>query len=145
MNNINLTLDTDDFLMVCDKLKETKDCRLKGNRLFSYMVGGRFNDRIFTYVSYDKDKMNGCVILTLGRDIIGDLTLFIIYMFIDKHYPKLSSEYVKFIEEQAIELKADKISFTTHRNPKAIERKYHQFGYKHRCSVIEKIIKKEVI
>ena len=145
IQNINLTLDTDDFLKVCGKLKETKDCRLKENRLYGYMVGGIFDDKISTYVSYDKDKMNGCVILTLQRDLIGDLTLFIVYMFIDRHYPKLTLEYMKFIEEKAIELKADKISFTTHRNPKAIEKKYGQFGYKHRCSVIEKIIKKEVV
>lgn len=143
--NINLTLDTNDFLKVCDKLKETKDCKLKENRLYSYMIAGIYNKQIFTFVSYDKDKMNGCVILTLSRDIIGDLTLFIVYMFIDRHYPKLSIEYMKFIEERAKELKADKISFTTHRNPKAVERKYSKYGYQHRCSVIEKIIKKEVI
>ena len=145
MDKINFTLDNDDFLNICDKLKETRDCRLKESRLYSYMVAGKFNDKIFTYVSYDRDKMNGCVILALERDIIGDLTLFIIYMFIDRQYPKLSVEYVNFIEKRAKELKADKISFTTHRNSKAIERKFGKYGYKHRCSVIEKIIEKEVI
>ncbi len=145
MDKINLTLNDDDFLKVCDKLKETKDCRLKENRLFSYMIKGKFDNRISTYVSYDKDKMNGCIILTLERDIIGDLTLFIVYMFVDKHYPKLSIKYVRFIELKAKEFKADKISFTTHRNSKVVERKYGKYGYKHRCSVIEKIIEKEVI
>jgi len=145
MNKIHLTLNTVDFLKVCDKLKETKDCKLKESRLYGYMVAGQFNDRIFTYVSYDKDKMNGCAILTIQNDIIGDLTLFVIYMFIDRHYPKLSVEYVNFIEQKAKELKAEKISFTTHRKPKAVERKYGKFGYKHRCSVIEKIMIKEVI
>lgn len=142
MNNINLTLDTDDFLIVCDKLKETKDCRLKENRLFSYMVGGKFNDRIFTYVSYNKAKMNGCVILTLGRDLVDNLTLYIVYMFIDKNYPELSMEYMKFIEQKAKEFKVGKISFTTHRKPEAVVRKYGKYGYKHRCSVIEKIIER---
>ena len=145
MNNINLTLDTDDFLKVCDKLKETKDCRLKENRLFNYMIAGKFNERISTYVSYDKDKMNGCAILTLERDLVDNLTLYIVYMFIDKNYSELSIEYMKFIEQKAKEFEADKISFTTHRNPKVIERKYGKFGYKHRCSVIEKIIIKDVI
>ena len=145
MHKINLTLDTDDFFKVCDKLKETKDCKLKEDKLYSYMVAGQFDDRISTYVSYDKGKMNGCVILTLQRDIIGDLTLFVIYMFIDKHCPKLSVEYVNFIEQKAKEFKAEKISFTTHRNPKVVERKYGKFGYKHRCSVIEKIMIKDVI
>lgn len=143
MNKIHLTLDSNDFLKVCDKLKETKDCRLKENRLYSYMVGGLYNKRTFTFVSYDKDKMNGCVILTLERDIVGDLTLFIIYMFIDKHYPKLSIEYVRFIEDKAREFKVDKISFTTHRNSKAVERKYSKYGYKYRCSVFENIIKRK--
>lgn len=145
MDKIKLTSNTDEFFKVCDKLKKTKNCRLKENRLFSYMMAGRFNNKIFTYVSYDKEEMNGCVILTLEKDIIGDLTLFIIYMFIDKNYPKLSIEYIKFIEEKARELNADKISFTTHRNPKVVERKYGKYGYKHRCSVIEKILIKEVI
>ena len=145
MDRINLSLDTDDFLKVCDKLKETKDCRLKENRLFGYMIAGKFNENVFTYVSYDKDKMNGCVILTLTRDMVGDLTLYIIYMFIDRHYPTLSMDYMKFIEQKAKELKADKISFTTHRKPEAVVRKYGKYGYKHRCSVIEKIIKKEVV
>lgn len=145
MNKINLTLETNDLLKVCDKLKETKDCRLKQPLLFRYMKGGQFDNRISTYVSYDKDKMNGCVILTLQRDIIGDLTLYIVYMFIDSYYPKLSLEYMKFIEQKARELKADKISFTTHRKPKTVVRKYGKYGYEHRCSVIEKIIEKEVI
>ena len=145
MEKINLTLDNDDFLKVCDKLKETKDCRLKENRLYAYMIGGRFNNRTFTYVSYDDNKMSGCVILTLQRDIIGDLTLFVVYMFIGKKYPNLIIDYIEFIEQKAKELKADKISFTTHRNPKAIERKYSKFGYKHRCSVIEKKLIKEVV
>ena len=142
---IKPTTNTDDFLKICDKVKGTKDCRLKENRLFSYMISGKFNGKIFTYVSYNKDKMNGCVILTLGRDLVGDNTLYIVYMFIDRHYPELSMKYMKFIEDKAKEFKADKISFTTHRNPKAVERKYGRYGYKHRRSVIEKIITKEVI
>ena len=145
MNIIKLTLDTDDFLKICDKLKETKDCRLKENRLFGYMIAGKFDKRISTYVSYDKAKMNGCVILTLGRDLVNNLTLYIVYMFIDKNYPKLSMEYMKFIEQKAKEFKVDKISFTTHRKSEAVVRKYGKYGYKHRCSVIEKIIGKEVI
>lgn len=145
MNKIYLTLNTDDFLTVCDKLKETKDCRLKENKLFAYMIAGKFEDKITTYVSYDKDKMNGCVILTLQKDIIGDLTLYVVYMFIDKKYPKLGLEYMQFVEERAKEFKADKISFTTHRKPEVVVRKYGKYGYKHRCSVIEKRIEKEVI
>lgn len=140
---INFTTNIDDFLKVCDKLKETKDCRLKESKLFTYMVGGTLkNGKTSTYVSYDKGEMNGCVILTLQQDIVGDLTLYVVYMFIDKHYPNLSIKYMEFIEEKAKEFKADKISFTTHRNPKAVERKYGKYGYKHRCSVIEKMIKK---
>ena len=142
---INLTLDTNDLLKICDKAKETKDCRLKQPLLFRYMKGGQFDSRISTYVSYDKDKMNGCVILTLQKDLVGDLTLYIIYMFIDRRYLKLSLEYMKFIEEKAKELKADKISFTTHRKPEAVIRKYGKYGYEHRCSVIEKRLEKEVV
>ena len=145
MNKINLTLDTDDLLKICDKVKETKDCRLKQPLLFQYMKGGQFDSRISTYVSYDKDKMNGCVVLTLQKDLVGDLTLYVIYMFVDKKYPKLSLKYMHFIEEKAKELKADKISFTTHRKPEAVIRKYGKYGYEHRCSVIEKILKKEVV
>lgn len=144
MSGIYITKDNNDFLKVCDKIEETRDCRIKEDRLYIYMTSGLFDDRTMTCVSYDGDKMNGCAILILSEDIVGDLTLFVLYMFIDRHYPDLCLEYIKFIENKARELRANKISFTTHRNPKAVVRKYGKYGYQHRCSIIEKRIEEEV-
>ncbi len=138
---IELTKDKRDFLRICDKVKETRDCRIKPDNLFNIML---FN-KVDTYISYEKDELTGCTLLTLQPDMAGEKALFIIYMFIDKHYPELSIDYMKFIERRAKDLKAKKISFTTHRNPKAIERKYSKYGYKHRCSVIEKILNDEEV
>lgn len=143
--NIKLTKDTDVFLKICDKVRETRDCRIKTNLLFNIMLSGIYADKTKTYITYDKQKLAGCALLTLQKDMTDSQTLFVVYMFIDRHYPELSGEYMEFIENKASEWKATKISFTTHRNPKAVIRKYGKHGYRHRCSVIEKILDKEVI
>jgi hypothetical protein len=135
---IKQTLEMDDFFRVCDKIKETNDCRIKESILLEIMALGRINDNIMTFVNYEHNKMNGCIVLALQKDITGDMTLSVIYMFVDRHYPDLTREFIKLVEEKAVELKADKIMFTTHRDPKAIIRKYGDAGYQHRCSVIEK-------
>lgn len=135
---IKQTLEIDDFLRICDKIKETNDCRIKENILLNIMGFGRINDNIMTFVNHEQDKMTGCIVLVLQKDITGDMALSVIYMFIDRHYPDLTREFIKLVEDKAVELKADKIMFTTHRDPKAIIRKYGDAGYQHRCSVIEK-------
>jgi hypothetical protein len=143
--DIKETLEINELLEVCNRIKETRDCRISEKVLLRLMGAGNITDRVRTFVSYDQDKMTGCAVLLLQEDLTGDMTLFLIYMYIDKHYPLLTEQYIKLIEEKAKEMKADKISFTTHRNPKAVIRKYGKYGYYHRCSVIDKKIGKEVV
>lgn len=130
--------DTESFLAVCDKLNEIKDHNMSESSLFSYMVSGNFNNHTFTYASYDLQKMNGCCVISVGRGISGEITLFLVFLWIDKHYSNLWKDFMEFIEEKAHELGAKKISITTNRNSEAIERKYGKYGYKHCYSVIEK-------
>ncbi len=129
--------DSKTFLEICDKLKYVPDCKLKENILYSYMVSGLYNKKILTFASYD-GEMNGCAVITISNDITGDLTLFVMFLWIDPHYRKLWKEYMKFTEEKAREYKVKKISFTTSRSEKAIERKMGKYDYKKVYNVIEK-------
>ena len=130
--------DSKTFLEICDKLKDVPDCRLKEKSLYSYMIAGIYNEKTLTYASYSKDKMNGCTVLTIGKDIMCELTLFVVFQWIDPHYRKLWKDYRQFIEDKAVELKAEKISFTTTRSAEAIERQLGKYGYKKIYNVIEK-------
>lgn len=134
---IKLYKDNKTFLEICDKLRYVKDCELKQNTLYTYMIGGLYNKRTFTFASYDEDKMNGCLILTL-IEFNADLCLNILFVWIDRHYPKLWKEYMKFIEEKAEEFKVKKIISLTRRNAEAIERKYGKYGYENKYNVIVK-------
>jgi len=135
--------DNKTFLEICDKLKYVPDCKLTENRLYTYMISGTYNKKILAFASYD-NKMNGCAVLIIGEDIIGDLTLFLIFIWIDPHYRKLWKEYMKFIEEKAKEYKVRKISFATTRSEKAIDRHLGKYDYKKVYNVIEKEIKEVV-
>ncbi len=125
------------FLEICDRLKYVPDCKLKENILYGYMISGLYNKKILTFASYD-DEMNGCAVITISNDITGDLTLSVMFLWIDPHYRKLWKEYMKFTEEKAREYKVKKISFTTSRSEKAIERKMDKYGYKKVYNIIEK-------
>ncbi len=129
--------DSKTFLEICDKLKYVKDCELKQDTLYGYMVAGIYNKKIFTFASYDKDRMNGCLILTL-IELHSDLCLNILFVWIDRHYPKLWIEYIKFIEEKAKEFKVKRIMSITKRDAKVIERKYGKYGYKKKYNVFIK-------
>lgn len=130
--------DNKTFLNICGKLEEVRDCELKESALYSYMIGGAYNKRTFTFASYDKDKINGCLILTMGNNLNSDLCLNIIFIWIDKHFPKLWKEYIKFIEIKAKEFKVRKIIGITKRNAKTIEKKYGKYGYKKKYNLFEK-------
>ena len=125
------------FLDICEKLKEVKNCELEEKALYGYMVGGLYNKKVFTFASYDKDKMNGCLILTLAQ--LGSAPcLNVLFVWIDAHYPKLWKEYVEFIDKKAKELKVKKIVGISKRSAKLIERKLGKYGYKKLYNVFAK-------
>ena len=130
--------DSKTFLGIVDKLKDVPDCRLKESSFYSYMIAGLYDEATLTFASYSKEKMNGCAVLTIGKDIMCELTLFIVFLWLDPHNRKLWRKYMEFIEDKAKELKAVKISFTTARNEKAIDRRLNKYGYKKIYNVIEK-------
>jgi len=121
--------DTNVFLEICDKLKEVKDGELSEKSLYGYMTAGIYNNKIFTFASYDKGKMNGCLVLTL-IEINQIMGLDILFVWLDAHYPKLFKEYIAFIDEKAKEYKAKRIISITKKSAKLIERKYGKYGYK---------------
>lgn len=137
---IKLYKDNKTFLEICDKLRYVKDCELKQNTLYTYMIGGLYNKRTFTFASYDEYKMNGCLVLTLIK-LNFDLCLNILFVWIDRKYPKLWKEYIKFLDKKAKEFKVKRIINITKRNTKAIERKYGKFGYYKKYSVIVKEVR----
>ena len=135
--------DSKTFLEICDKLDDVKDCKLSKKALYNYMISGEYDGRILTFASYGVD-MTGCAVISINNDITGDLTLFVVFLWINPKYRKLWKDYMKFIEGKAKEMKCKKISFTTSRSEKAIERQMGKYGYKKVYNVIEKEIK-EVI
>lgn len=129
--------DSETFLNICDKLDDVPDCKLSKKALYSYMVAGEYNKRTFAYASFDGD-MNGCAVITVNKDITGELKLFVVFLWISPLYRKLWKDYMRFIEEKAREFKCKKISFTTARNEKAIKRQIGKYGYMKVYNVIEK-------
>jgi len=146
---IKLCEDNSEFFNICDKLnsKKLKNIRLTQSKLYSLMTAGLFNKNIFTYVSYDNDKMNGCLTLIYAIDILGETVLSLLFVWIDAHYPNLHKEFIEVAIDKAKELKIDRICFQTNRKEKVIHRKMGKYGFKKIFSVYEKKveIKKEVI
>jgi len=118
------------FLEICDKLKKVKDCKLSANTLYAYMLSGLYKQDTFTYVSYDDEKMNGCLVLKRFIDNEGNLSFIMLFVWVNAHYPKLLEEFVNIGNEKAKELNAKKIYFIANRNEKAIERRTGKFGFK---------------
>jgi len=142
---IKLCEDSDNFLDICEKLKEVKGARLTGKILYTSMIAGLYDKRVFTYVSNDNDKMNGSLVLLLTRDQIGELTLVLFFVWIDVHCPNLHKEFIEIATQKAKELEAEKISILTNRNEKVIARRMGKYGFKKTCSVWENRIEKDVI
>ena len=130
--------DSKTFLEICDKLKDVPDCKLKERSFYSYMIAGLYNEMTLTFASYDKDKINGCAVLTIGKDISDEMTLYVVFLWMNPHYRKLWKDYMKFIEGKAKEYHCQKISFTTSRSEKAIDRQMGKYGYRKVYNVIEK-------
>lgn len=142
---IRLCKNDREFFNICDKLKEIKGVKLTENILYNYMTAGLFNKRIFTFVSHDDEKMNGCLVLLLVKDIFGELTLSMIFTWIDAHYPKIHKEFIDISIKKARELGAKKIGFTTNRNEKVINRRVGKYGFNKVCSLYEKRTEGKVI
>jgi len=131
--------DSKTFLEICNKLKDIPDCKLKQNKFYTYMIAGIYTGKTLTFASYTDDgELSGCSVITIGDDITGELTLFVVFQWINPHYRKLWKDYMKFIESKAKEYKTIKISFTTARSEKAIDRQIGKFGYRKKYIVIEK-------
>lgn len=123
---------------ICDKIKFVKDCPIDKKAFYFYLYAGVINKRIFSYANYIDGKMNGCLVLSLGNDLSSDLILSLVFTWIDKRYPNLWIEFVKFAEEKAKELGVDRILINTKRNAKAIERKLNKYGYSQKYVIFEK-------
>jgi len=126
------------FMNICDKLDDVPDCKLNKKSLYSFMIAGEYNLQTFVYASYDDNKMNGCSVLHLTGDMTGSSVLIVIFQWLDPHYRKLWKDYMRFIEGKAKEYHCQKISFTTSRSKKAIDRQMGEYGYKKVYNVIEK-------
>ena len=104
---IKQTFDHNQFIEICDKLKEVKECKLKANTLYAYML----DDKTFTYISEEKGVMNGCIVLKSFKDNEGKKALLMLFIWINASYPKLLETFVKLADKKAKELGAKKIYF----------------------------------
>jgi len=127
-----------EFVNICSKLEEVKDCELTKEKLFNYMCKGLQTKKTFSFISYDKE-INGCLVISVGKDLISDLAIYVIFVWIDKNYPELWKKYLDFVENVAKEFKATKIIGSTKRS--GFGRKLEKFGYKESYRIIEKNLK----
>lgn len=130
--------DKDGLREICDKIKHVKDCPINEQSFFFHLYAGMITGKILPFADYENEKMKGCLVLELGRDLSSDLVLSLIFVWIDKKYTKLWIEFVKFTEEKAKELKANRVLINTKRNAKAIEKKLNKYGYSARYTIFEK-------
>jgi len=130
--------DKDKLREICNKIKYVKDCPINQESFYFYLYAGTINKRIFSYANYKDKQMNGCLVLSLGNDLSSDLILSLVFVWIDKHFPKLWTDFVEFTEEKAKELKVNRILINTKRNAKAIERKLNKYGYIAKYTIFEK-------
>jgi len=141
---IKLCTNNSKFLDICDKLEEVKNPKLTQQILYNYMTVGLYTNEVCTYVSCENNIMNGCIVLWLTKDILGETTLGMVFTWIDAHYPNIYKEFIEIATDKARELGAKKISLTTNRSEKVIDRKLGKYGFTKSCSVYEKRIE-EVI
>jgi len=134
--------DKDKLREICDKIKYVKDCPIDEQSFYFHLYGGMITGKILVFVNYENGKMNGkmngCLVLELGKDLSPDLILSLVFVWIDKKHTKLWKEFVKFTEEKAKELKANRILINTKRNVKAIERRLNKYGYSAKYTIFEK-------
>lgn len=135
---IKQVFSNDTFLNICDKLKEVKNCKLSADTLYTYMLSEKYNKDTFTYVSYNDKKMNGCLVFRLFKDMEGNLTLLMLFIWINAHYPKLLDSFDEIANNKAKEVGAVKIYFIANRNEKAIIKRTGKFGFKRAFITYEK-------
>ena len=123
---------------ICNKIENVKDCPIDKQSFFFHLYAGMINGKILSFANYKNGEMNGCLVLELGRDLSSDLILSLTFVWIDKKYPKLWIDFVKFTEKKARELKVNKILINTKRNAGAVERKLNRYGYNAKYTIFEK-------
>ena len=122
--------DSNVFLEILDKLKKVKNCKITSNILYNYMISEQIDKSAMTLVSYDNDKMNGCVVVKIIRDDFGELSFFMTFIWINARCPNLMQEFIDFGNEKAKELNIKKIVFATSRKEEIILRRMGKFGFK---------------
>ena len=130
--------DSNIFLEILDKLKKVRNCKITSNILYTYMISEQIDKSAMTLVSYDNDKMNGCVVVKIIRDDSGESSFFMTFIWIDAHFPKLLQELIDFGNDKAKELNIKKIMFSTGRKEKIVERRMGKYGFKKIHSTYEK-------
>ena len=140
-NEIYFASTYEEFMEICDKLEEVKDCELKKEKLFNYMYKGLQTKRTFSFVSYGEDeKINSCIVISIGKNLIDGLALYVIFTWIDAHYPRLWKKYLEFVDNVAKEFKIKKIIGSTRIDSEAYMKRLEKFGYKRTYRIIEKEI-----
>jgi len=123
---------------ICNKIKYVKNCPIDEQSFYFHLYAGMINKKILCFVDYNNEEMKGCLVLELTKDLSTDLILSLVFVWIDKEYPKLWIDFVKLTEKKAKELKVDRILINTKRNVKAIERKLNKYGYKAKYTIFER-------
>jgi len=130
--------DKDGLKKVCDKIKYVKDCPIDEQSFFFHLYAGILTGKILVFAKYKNDKMIGCLVLELGKDLSPDLILSLVFVWADKNFPKLWKDFVEFTEVKAKELKANRILINTKRKAEVIERKLNKYGYAAKYTIFEK-------
>ena len=138
---MRLTEDVNELLDICDALKYFEKCKINANDFLLYMKQGIYNKILFPYVKYKGDKLIGCVVFQLTRDLNPGKVLNGVWMYVDPHYPKLHIKIAHLADSVALDKFADRIIICTQRKAEAAERRLNKFGYIAKYTLFEKEVK----
>ncbi|GAH77080.1 unnamed protein product, partial [marine sediment metagenome] len=74
-----MIIEEKNLLSITDKLKYVKGCLISEQSFYFYLWNGIENKKVFTYASYKNKQMNGCLVLSLERDLNPGLILYLIF------------------------------------------------------------------
>ena len=132
--------DNDSFLGICEKLSEVRDNQLSQGDLMHLLQSGVYGGKVQARVSREGGALTGCVVTVMSRDLSAVPVLYVIFLWVDRHKPHLIKQYMDAAENLARQEGAKRISMTTVRNARAIERRYGQYGYHPAYTVVEKAV-----
>ena len=142
INKINFTSYVNIIVRVCMTLKYAKREPIDPHIFLEYVCRGLALGKCLVGFALNKEQeLSSCAVLFLNNNPIKGKVLWIEWVWSDGKDLRMGLRAMKKIEELAQKLGVDRIAGVTIRGLEAIYKKYK---FKEACTIVEKVIKKEV-